>query len=110
MEVTLSDLIGECLILPPFSNCSPAEKAISQAVDKEGIKLNRIEGSLYLLDRIWQVSIGAGVTPCNSADRSNLDVIKIPLATTFSEILIQCLPISITRAVALAPFLEAIRE
>ncbi len=108
-EVTLSDLIGESLILPPSQYRSPLEKILSKAIDTEGIKLNFIEGPLQFSERIWQVSLGCGVIVCSSSDRDLFDAVQIPFVRP-EELFIQCLPTPDSRAVALAPFLEAIRE
>jgi DNA-binding transcriptional LysR family regulator len=110
LEVALSDLIGESLILSPFQYSSNLEKALVKAIDTQGIKLNRVEGSLHFSDRMWQVSLGLGVTVCSSAHRPEFDDVRIPLNEPFGEVIIQCLPAPTTRAAVLTPFLEAIRE
>jgi DNA-binding transcriptional LysR family regulator len=109
-EVSLSDLIGETLLLPPISQCSPLEKGFLKLIEAQPVKIDVSRRSSDFSDRLWRVSLGLGVTICSSADRPIHDAVVLPLLEPSLETLIQCLPSPNTKAVALPLFLDAIRE
>ncbi len=107
-EIGLSDLIGECLILSPAEHRSPAEKIILELIQNQGIKISKLDGPALFADRMWQVSLGQGISVCTTSDRGAMDTICLPLSDP-AAIFTIALANPASRAVALMSFLESIR-
>jgi DNA-binding transcriptional LysR family regulator len=75
--ITLSDLLGESLLLSKSGQRSAAECFLVKSITEPGIDLVQVSGSF--LDRLWQASLGLGLAPCLSTEGVPFDMMRIPL-------------------------------
>jgi DNA-binding transcriptional LysR family regulator len=108
-ELSPLDLLGEKLLLSPCELASPAESHISKLVDSQNLSVEISRGFRDFSERLWQASLGAGVTVCTTADRSTFDAVRIPL-TGAPELLTVALLHPHSRSTAVMALMDAIRE
>jgi DNA-binding transcriptional LysR family regulator len=108
-EVHIADLVGENVLLSPYEKRSPVENYFAKDVESQKLVVEITQSSSDFAERLWQVSLGSGITVCTSADRITFDAVRIPLANA-PELLTIAIACPASRSPALPAFLEAIRE
>lgn len=108
-EISPADLLGETLLFAAFEQRSAAEKYLTELIEKQGPAIEIRAVSAVFSERLWQVSLGLGLTVCTEADRETFDAVRIPLAGA-PGLFTVALAHSAARSAALPALLEAIRE
>jgi DNA-binding transcriptional LysR family regulator len=108
-ELLPIDLLGENFLLSPCELFSPVENHISKLIDSQNLKVEISQAFPDFTERLWQVSLGIGVTVCTTADRSTFDAVRMPLVGA-PDLLTVALLHPHSRSTAVMALMDAIRE
>ncbi len=106
-EIRPADLLGENVLLSSPDRRSAAERLFASLL--EDLNIATVVAPSNLLERLWQASLGLGVTVCSSSDRSATDAVLKPLAGGESEITTVLTPNPNSRAAGLSAFVDFIQ-